>query len=327
MNIGVTYDLRDDYLAMGMSEEETAEFDRASTIDGLSAAIEACGHRVDRVGHVKALASRLVRGDRWDLVFNIAEGVRGMGREAQVPALLDAYNIPHTMSDALVCALTLHKGMTKHLVRDLGVPTPAFAVVESPRDVDRVDLGWPIFAKPVAEGTSKGVDARSRIASRDQLRQECERLLRTFRQPVLVEEYLPGREVTVGILGTGDRARVLGVMEVKLRASAEPGVYSYANKEKSEDLVDYALASDDAARDASDQALRVWRGLGCRDAGRVDLRQDTRGRMSFMEVNPLPGLHPEHSDLPIMASLAGLSYRELIRQILESASERVGGRR
>ena len=136
MKIGLTHDLRDDYLAEGYSEEETAEFDRAETIDAVDRTLTELGFRTDRIGHLKSLTGRLAAGDRWDLVFNIAEGLRGFGREAQVPALLDAYEIPYTFSDPLVLALTLHKGMTKHVIRDMGIPTPDFAVIES---ADRMD--------------------------------------------------------------------------------------------------------------------------------------------------------------------------------------------
>ena len=156
MRIGITYDLRDDYLAMGYGLEETAEFDRADTIEAIEGALRQLRHRPERIGNIRELARRLVAGERWDLVFNIAEGVKGMGREAQVPALLEAYEIPYTFSDTLVNALTLHKGMAKRVVRDAGVPTAPFAIVEEPADIRDVGLPFPLFAKPAGEGTGKG---------------------------------------------------------------------------------------------------------------------------------------------------------------------------
>lgn len=322
-NIGITYDLREEYLALGYGEEETAEFDRPSTIEAIEGALRSLGHRTDRIGNIGSLTRRLAGGERWDLVFNIAEGLRGVAREAQVPALLDAHGIAYTGSDPLVCALALDKALTKRVVRDLGVPTPEFAMVTCEADISRVALPFPLFAKPYAEGTSKGVTSASKIVDRPALERQCVRLLREFRQPVLVERYLPGREVTVGVLGTGENARSLGVLEVVLLGGADPDVYTYDNKEMCEERVKYVLASDAFARDAADLALRVWRGLGCRDAGRVDVRADERGRPSFIEVNPLSGMHPEHSDLPILAGLTGMTYRELIAVIVASASERI----
>ena len=140
MKIGMTYDLREDYLTKGFSEEETAEFDRPDTIEAIEGALRSLGYQTDRIGNIQDLTRRLAFGDRWDLVFNIAEGLNGYGREAQVPALLDAYGIPYTFSDPLVLALTLHKGMTKRVIRDSGIPTPDFYVVESVSDVDKIDL-------------------------------------------------------------------------------------------------------------------------------------------------------------------------------------------
>ena len=321
MKIGFTYDLRDDYLREGYSEEETAEFDAAETIDAIASALTSLGHSVDRIGGVRNLVTRLSAGDRWDLVFNYAEGMFGFAREAQVPALLDAYQIPCTFSDGLVFTVTLHKGMTKHVVRDLGIPTPDFAVVSNDADAGRVRLPFPLFVKPVAGGSSMGVSAASYVEDRKALETSCRDIIRKFRQPALVEAFLPGRELTVGIVGTGSRARVLGVMEVIFTPDAEAHSYSYANKKQVH--ARYQLASDSAAEDAADVALRVWNGLGCRDGGRVDCRCDAQGRAQFLEVNPLAGLHPILSDLVILAEFVGVSYQELIKSILESACERL----
>lgn len=285
--------------------------------------MQGLGHYTDRIGHVRALVTRLSRGERWDLVFNIAEGLRGFGREAQVPALLDAYEIPYTFSDPLVLALTLHKGMTKRVVRDLGIPTPAFAVIESPEDLASVDLTFPLFLKPVAEGTGKGVTASSKAEGRADLERTCLDLLAAFRQPVLIEEYLPGREFTVGVIGTGREAFAPAVMEVGFTEKAEKGGYSYLNKEDWHGRIEYRLAQDSAARQAKETALAVWRGLGCRDAGRVDLRADAEGVPQFLEINPLAGLRPNHSDLPILCELAGIPYRDLIAAIVDSARRRM----
>jgi D-alanine-D-alanine ligase len=323
MRVGITYDLKDDYLAEGYSEEAVAEFDRPDTIAAIAGALARLGHATDRIGNARHLIARLAAGDRWDLVFNIAEGLHGLGRESLVPALLDAYRIPYTFSDPVVLGLSLHKGMAKHAVRDLGVPTPDFAVVDDPADAAAVNLPVPLFAKPVAEGTSKGIDARSKITDPQELPAVCAELLRTYRQPVLVETFLPGREFTVGLLGTGRRARAVGVLEVAVRGHAETDAYSFATKKNYHDLVDYSRLEDGLADRCMELALRVWRGLGCRDAGRVDIRLDAADTPNFLEVNPLAGLHPIDSDLPIICRLSGIEYDDLIGQIMQSASERL----
>ena len=324
MRIGLTYDLKDDYLALGFSEHAVAEFDSPATINAVAGALESLGHEVERIGHVRSLATRLVAGARWDLVFNIAEGVAGFGRESQVPALLEAYEIPYTFSDPLVCALTLHKGMAKHVARGCGVPTPNFALVTTAAEALAVTLPLPLFVKPVAEGTSKGVTAKSLVTSRAALLELCAELLQEYRQPVLVEEYLRGREFTVGILGTGDDARALATLEVVLRDGADEGVYSYRNKAQWRDLVEYRLLEAEALRrEVEEVAVATWRCLGCRDAGRVDVRLDAAGRPQMLEVNPLAGLTPGHSDLPIMAALKGMEYRSLIGEILRCTAARL----
>lgn len=324
MRVGLTYDLRDDYLAEGFSEDDVAEFDTVETIEGIEAALCRLGLTVERIGNVKALARKLVAGERWDFVFNIAEGLKGRSREAQVPALLEAYDIPYTFSDPLVLSLTLDKAMAKRVVRDHGIPTTPFAVIEEPADIAKVQLPYPLFAKPLAEGTGKGVDGRSRINDELSLNAVCRDLLNKYNQPVLVETYLSGREFTIGIVGTGPDARVIAVMEVVLLANAEEGVYSYINKEQCETLVHYGLATDAEAKLAGKTALAAYRALDCRDAGRVDIRSDGRNVPHFMEVNPLAGIHPTHSDLPILSTLAGLSYDRLIGEIITSCTARNG---
>ena len=320
----MTYDLRDDYLAAGMSEEETAEFDKIDTIEAIEKAIRTAGHETVRIGNVTSLVQHLAKNERWDLVFNIAEGLHGFGREAQVPALLDAYQIPYVFSGPLVQAVTLHKGIAKHVVRDSGLPTPAFAVINCAGDIAGVDLPYPLFAKPVAEGTGKGINAASKITDHKMLQTTCENLLATFRQPVLVETFLPGREFTVGIVGNGADARSLGVLEVVLLADSEPDVYSYHNKAFFENLVEYHAVDDAEAQKAVEVALACYRVLGCNDAGRVDLRSDSNGLPNFIEINSLAGLHPEISDLSILAGKYGINYQQLISSIIDAAIKRLG---
>lgn len=326
MRIGLTYDLRPDYLAAGYTEEETAEFDSPITVDALESAVRTLGHEPDRIGSVRSLVEKLAAGERWDLVFNICEGMHGRAREAQVPALLDAYEIPHTFSDPLIMALSLDKGLTKTVVRAAGVPTPEEFVVRQLDDLDRMPLPFPLFAKPIAEGTGKGITGKSKITSRAQLAEVCAHLLDRFRQPVLVERFLPGREFTVAIWGTGEDASVIGTMEILLLDTAEPEVYSYVNKERCEEFVRYRLGDperDEQVRESERISLLAWRALGCRDAGRIDVRCDEHGQACFIEVNPLAGLHPDHSDLPIICGLKEIPYLQLIERIVESAAQRI----
>lgn len=326
MRIGLTYDLRSDYIEMGFTEEETAEFDSKEAIDALEETIRSFGHEVVRIGNIYELTEQLVSGERWDLVFNISEGLHGRSREAQVPALLEAYNIPYTFSDPLTLTLCLDKAMAKSVVRDAGIPTPDFLVVNSVNDLEdtqKFNTEFPLFAKPISEGTSKGVSPESIVNNMEELKRQCIRLLTKYNQPVLTEKYLSGREFTVGIVGTSKTSRVIGVMEVKLLKNAEPNVYSFLNKELWEERVRYTVVKDrNIIKEASNIALKAYSILGCRDAGRVDLKADRNGKLYFLEMNPLAGLHPIRSDLPILCSKVGITYKELISEIINSALER-----
>ncbi|MDP2724158.1 MAG: hypothetical protein Q8O72_15480 [Bacteroidales bacterium] len=324
MKVGLTYDLRSEYLKMGFSEEETAEFDKEDTIEAIEQTLQQLGYHTERIGHLKQLVEALAAGKRWDLVFNIAEGMYGLGREAQVPALLDAYLIPYVFSGPLVLALTLDKGLTKRVIRDAGIATPDFAVVHHESDIEGVNLPFPLFAKPVAEGTGKGINGKSIITNRDELKERCQALLKEFKQPVLIETYLSGREFTTGITGTGVIAKTTGTMEILFLAKAEKGLYSYANKEDYKQVIEYQAVTDEATKNSCEQlALDVFRLLGCEDGGRVDIRMDENGVPNFLEVNPLAGMHPIHSDLPILSRLNGIPYPELMKRIMDSAVQKV----
>ena len=326
IRVGLTYDLASDYRLLGASEEDLAEFDREDTVEGIEQSLRVMGHVPERIGSIRNLAVQLVAGRRWDLVFNIAEGRYGAARESQVPALLDAYQIPYTFSDPLVLAIALHKAHAKTLVRAAGVRTADYQLIETPDDLAQVKLCFPLFAKPAAEGTSKGISANSVIHTECQLRSLCTGLLTQYKQPVLLESYLPGREFTVGILGSGSSARSLGSLEVHMVGDADVGVYTYRNKKEFVGKVEYCwvnAASDPTVAAAEAVALSAWRALGCRDAGRVDIRLDDLDSPCFIEANPLAGLNPIISDLAILVRQSGLGYQALIEGIVNEAAARL----
>ncbi len=318
LRMGVTYDLRSDYLALGYSQEETAEFDAEVTIQAVCDALAGLGHEPVRIGGITPLTVALANGERWDAVFNICEGLKGVAREAQVPALLEAFHIPYVFSDPLTLALTLDKAMCKRVVRDAGVPTPDFAVIESEADCRHVRLSYPLFLKPVAEGSGKGVDARSRVEDVAGLAHTAASLLARFHQPVLVEEFLPGREFTIGITGTGATAEVLGITEIVPNQNFVGHGYGFENKEQWEDKLSVVPGTDAAALAAGEVALAAWRVLRCRDGGRADVRLDALGQPNFIEVNPLAGIRPGYSDLCFIADYRKMSYQDLIGKFLAS---------
>ncbi len=321
MRIGLTYDLKSHYLAKGFSLAQVAELDCEETIEAIAAALEKHGHSIEHIGCLEQLMQALLQGKRWDLVFNIAEGLYGIAREAQIPGLLDAYQIAHPFSSTEVLAVALDKSLTNAVMKSHSIPVADFQVVRSAKDLHKVALPFPLFVKPVAEGTSKGISDRSVIHNQQELDCRCRELLEEFQQPVLVETYLPGREFTVGLLGSGEEAQLLGVMEVQLHGDADKQGYTFENKQKYEERVSYHLVEEP---EVAQLALKAWTALNCLDAGRVDIRMNAERKPVFLEVNPLAGLNPNYSDLCILCKLIDFPYHELINAIVQSCLKRHG---
>ncbi len=327
--IGLAFDLREEQVAYdGAPPDFYAEFDSHSNIDHLERAIASLGYEVVRIGNLRKLAEFLTGGGRVDLVFNMAEGHFGRSREGQVPSLLEAYGIPYTGSDPLAASVCLDKSMTKRLWQCAGLPTAAFALAATLEDCDAaltILTEFPLFVKPAYEGASKGVDERSIVHSPDALRERVGALTRLYRQPVLVEAYLPGTEYTVGILGGDATARAVGAIRVK--AVSASGVNGFRDKEDWEHLIDdhfTPVEAPELVRELCDLALAGYRALGCQDIGRVDLRCDANGRPQLLEVNPVPGFHPTHAAITTVGRFAGMSYEAMVEEVIMHASHRWG---
>lgn len=333
MRVGVTFNVRlatayrqpDDF---ELTDDEE-EYDSPATIQALAEVLEGLGHEVDLLGDGEPMLRRLLTGPRPDLVLNIAEGAgHQRSREARVPAVLEMLSIPHTGSDPLTLAATLDKDCAKRLVASAGVATPRWVLYTG--DLSAVEsqlaaLPFPVFVKPAFEGSSKGILASSFIDSFEELRTALVHLHGMYHQPVLVEEFIDGDELTVGVLGN-QPPQVLGIMRVLPKgATAGPFVYSLEVKRDWERRVEYECparlaAADTAAVNAA--ALASWHVLGCRDVARLDFRLRA-GVPYFLEVNPLPGLSPYSGDLVLLARAMGIDYPELIARILAAACERV----
>lgn len=324
IKIGLTFDLKEDYLKLGYTNEQVAEFDAPETIDALEDAITSMGFDVIRIGNIFSLVNFLNSGNRCDLVFNICEGMFGIAREAQVPCLLDAYRIPYVFSEPDILNLTLDKGLTKLVLKQEGIPTAEFKVISQLSELHLINSAFPLFVKPVAEGTSKGIDGFSLVDNQAKLEESVDYLLKTFHQPVLVETFLPGREFTVGITGSGNDTKAIGTMEILLNDHAPHPIYSYSVKKDWEKYASYKIANDPVAIECAEIAVDIWKKIKGKDAGRVDFRLDATGIPNFIEVNPLAGLNPVYSDLPILARLNGISYQQLIAMIMNSALKRSG---
>jgi D-alanine-D-alanine ligase len=303
MKIGLTYDLRSWYIDRGYSMDETAEFDKQETVDALENSLKQMGYETEPVGNAFQLIEALAAGRRWDMIFNIAEGLYGDGRESVVPAILDQYKIPYVFSGPVIMGISLNKHLAKLVVAAAGVPVSPGCLISELKGLEKCSLQFPLFVKPVSEGTGKGITEKSLVNSPEELKKMVSWILVEFHQPALIEEYLPGREFTVGIVGSGEDAVAIGGMEV---ICADNLPYSVEVKENYLNYCKYTTLDAEIADECKSVALNAWKALDAVDAGRVDLKADRHGRICFIEANPLAGLNPVHSDLPILSRMNGI---------------------
>jgi D-alanine-D-alanine ligase len=306
-------------------QDDEAEYDSPRTLQAIREAIASHGHEVIDLEATPDLPLQLA-STPVDVVFNIAEGFKGRSRESQVPALLELLDIPYTGSDPAALSVSLDKALAKRMVRTHGILTPAYLLLHTgrerlPRELSR----FPMLVKPVAEGTSKGVTRRSVVGDEGELREVAREIIAKYRQPALAEEYVAGREFTVGLLGER-RPRVLPIMEIVFLDPSDPApIYSFEMKQDWSDKIRYEVPARLPERDVDrlERAAReCFAALGCRDVARVDFRMDAEGRIYFIEANPLPGLSPGWSDLVLIAQAAGIDHRGLIGEILSFAIRR-----
>ena len=327
MKIGLSYDLKETVgLGLYSPEDALEEYDSLETVEAIEAAIKAQGHSVVRLGGGRDFLSNILQ-EEIDFVFNIAEG-RGAyrSREAQVPSILEMLDIPYSGSDPQTLAICLDKPLTKKLAATAGVGTPGWRVITDHHDP--VEICWdafrfPAFVKPACEGSSKGIRFGSLAEDAEQTAQVAADLLERYHQPILVEEFVDGDEITVGIVG--NPPRILGIMRVLSKKRDGYFIYSLEVKREWEDMVDYecpARLEDSVTQEIKDSSLKIFEVLGCRDSARIDFRLGPEGTPYFLEINPLPGLNPRSSDLPIMAGKMGWPYEDLISTVLDAGLER-----
>jgi len=314
VRIGLTYNLKPE----GAVGDRYEEFDSLETIEALEGALRACGHHPVRLGWGTEMLD-LLAAEGVDGVFNLAEGVGGRGRESQVPATLEMLGVPCTGSDPVAIGMTLDKALAKLMAKAHGIVTAPWEVVAPTLMSARAGksagatLRYPLFVKPSCEGSSMGVTAKSLCRNEAELHEAVARV--GAYGPALIEEYLTGDEYTVGIVG----GEVIAVMQVVPKMKEENFFYSIEVKRDYKNRVEYRIVD---APEVGAVALAIWRAFGLRDVARIDVRCDRDGVPNFVEVNPLPGVHPVNSDLVILAKAAGWTYNQLIAGIIGSAEER-----
>ena len=322
MRVGLAYDLKDSVTPEAAGPEDACEeYDSEATVSLIGRALESGGHAVTRLGGGREFLTSIL-ASRPDIVFNIAEG-RGTyrSREAQVPSVLEMLDIPYSGSDPQCLAITLDKPLTKQLAFAARVPTPAWRVISHPEEtVSWEGFAFPAILKPAYEGSSKGIRLTSLAVTPAEAAAMAARLIATYGQPVMVEEFIRGEEVTVGIIGNAP-PKIVGIMRVIPRKKEDIFIYSLEVKRDWQQLVDYecpACFGDEVTDRIAEASLRAFTILGCRDFARLDFRVTASGIPYFIEINPLPGLGT-HSDLIIMALKLGWRHEAVINAVLDAA--------
>lgn len=330
MRIGISFDLKNEYkLHPELPEDIYEEFDVEDTILSIENVLKSMGHEVVRLYSGRKFLKRIMQ-EKVDIVFNIAEGFGTRSREAHIPSILELLGIPFTGSDPLTLALTLDKTMTKRVVQSEGIRTPEFVEIDCSQNTGIETLNgmkFPLIVKLSREGSSIGLRRNSKVEDINELNLKLKELS-VYKEPILIEKFIEGKEITVGVIGNGPKARLIGMMEIAPKnTSTRDFIYSLEVKRNWREEVSYIVNPEIPERtkkEIEEMSLKIYRILGCRDISRIDFRLDSNYNPYFLEINPLPGLNPEYSDLPMISRGYGMSYEELIEEILNSALERYG---
>ncbi len=329
MKIALTYNLK--------KKDETkpadyfSEFDSEETINAISCALKKRGHAVDLVDVEQLNLFSYFRKNRVDMVFNIAEGKCGKFRESEIPAILDYLDIPYTGSNTFSLALALNKAFTKKILKAENIPTPHFQVFTKENQELDPSLKFPLIVKPNYEGSAKGINASNVVNTKEDLFEKIKEIQESYKQEVLVEEFIEGKELTVGILENG-KVTILPILEIDFSTCEKSGEYFYSWRMKEfQGNAEFGLVptfhcparlDKNTERLVKEMALKTHHAVGCYDISRTDIRLSQDSVPYVLEINPLPGLNPTESNFPIMAYAAGMKYEDIIESILMSASER-----
>ncbi len=324
--VGLTYDLKTDYkFKKGDPADANAEFDHPSTIDVIAEAISANGFKVKKIGNAVNLLEK-IDNLGVDIVFNISEGLTGRNRESQVPILLEMAGVPFVGADALTLGLTLDKVMAKKIFIAEGIPTPRFFEVSSPETLLNHDhCKFPLIVKPRFEGSSKGLSESSRVENTTELKKQVDFIIKTYKQPALIEEFISGQEFTVAIVGN-DLPEIMPVVQIKIDGKLKLNDKFYTFARITSDRLEYicpAKITHELKKKLDALALKVYRSVECRDFGRVDFRVDNDGNPYVLEINPLPSLSTEDVFM-LIAKNIGITYEQMVGKILNSALNRYG---
>jgi len=329
MKVALTYNLKKEDVSK--PPDYFSEFDSVETVNAIASALRSRGHSVESVEADNPHLFSYFKNNRVDMVFNIAEGTRGKFRESEIPAMLDLLGIPYTGSNTFSLAIALNKALTKKILKAEGIPTPAFQLFA--KGTEKLDpaLRFPLIVKPNSEGSAKGISRANVVQDEKALYDRVREINSVYRQEVIVEEFIEGKELTVGILENGATV-VLPILEIDFSTAHKSGEFFYSwkmkefqgNEEMGTTPTFHCPARLDKKTEelVKDTALATHRALDCCDISRTDIRLSKDNIPYVLEINPLPGLNPKESNFPIMVYAAGLKYDEMINAVLKSACQR-----
>lgn len=325
LTVGITFNLKKGIVSE--AEDIEAEYDSYDTIEAISNTFSAAGVKVELLEADTDIVEK-IKKSKVDIVFNIAEGAIGRGREAQVPAILSFLGVPYSGSDETTLAMALDKAVTKRYLSTYHILTPDYQLVKSPEFHLDPGLKFPLIVKPNYEGSGKGISDLAVVDDSDSLYRVISKNFKLYGQPMLVEQFIKGREFTVGVLGNGNDMKVFEPMEIRyLRQERENRIYSYNVKINYKNYVEYVCPpqlDEDTLKSMKNIAAEIYTALDCKDFSRIDFRLSEEGDIHFIEINPLPGMAPGYSDYPMLAEFCGMSYKELVIGVLNSALKRYG---
>ncbi len=326
MRIGIAFDLKPKNCPANLPEDIFEEFDSEEVIFALKNVFEKFGFDVILLESGKNFLKNILK-EKVDFVFNIAEGFGTRSREGHIPSVCEMLGVPYSGSDPLSLNITLDKEICKRFAKSIGIRTPYFKIVNKESDFKKLNFKkFPAIVKLKNEGSSMGLRLSSKVKNLDELKEKVYYLLKNYNEPVLIEEFISGKEITVGIIGNDENARVLGMMEIRpKRLKQEDFIYSLEVKRNYKEEVDYIVPpeiKEKTKKEIEKNALKIYKLLSLRDIARIDFRCDKDENPYFLEINPLPGLNPNTSDLPIMAYKLGMDYNSLLKEIITSAFSR-----
>lgn len=321
MIVGFTYDLKNDYAKIAYNHPNIEIFDDEETISGIEIILHNLGYEVQRVGNINNLVKYISRGQRWDIVFNICRGSYTFKGQLQVPALLEAFNIPYVFSDSYTIILSSNKALIKQIVNTFDIKTPNFIVIDNEKLINNIPLSFPVIVKPLFGCNSIGINSNSKCENEKEMINAFKKIYSEITKEIIVEEFLDGREFITGIVGFGEQTECIGTIEIVFNNLKDNNIYTL-NAKKDLKYISFKIPEIQISQKCEKLALTIWKKLNCKDGGTIKFRTNEKGELYFLDINLIPALHPTKSEFSFLAKFKGFDFMTLMEKIMNSAIKR-----